>query len=248
MAGIKMVTCVRDYNMYGKFIKNNPMCRSFELLDICNLKDNRPIPLRYNSVIDGIGGNSDDWLIFCHEDFELLEDITPLVARLDKDCLYGAVGCRRIGLFGFGMQLTLGNIVERNRDGSGGAWRVAKQIKKPEEVETFDCCCIIMHSSLVMKYGLRFDEQLEFDMYVEDFCANAKTKHGVRSFVVPIECCHHSGSRATDRLYRHLPYLREKYPNNNFVGPLTYFGNLNWQKRLQDRVMAYVRKWLSRRR
>jgi len=89
---------------------------------------------------------------------------------------------------------------------------------------------------------MRFDEKLEFDLYVEDFCADARLRFGVKSYVIQMEACHHSGSIATERLWRHLPYLAAKYPDNAFVGSLTYFGTPDWRKRIQDWIAHVILK------
>lgn len=229
--------CVsRDAELYEKCIVDNPCAASLGHVRIDNLAKNEPIPICYNRFLDGYDYAHDAWLIFCHEDFELREDISSLLDGLDRMALHGVVGAVRRGFAGFGKQIIYGNMTERGRNGDGGEWHVGKCIARATEVEAFDCCCLMVHSSLIAKYGLRFDERLEFDLYVEDFCASAKVKYGIRSFVHPVKCCHHSGSRATERLYRHLPYLEAKYPHDCFVGTLVYFGTPSWQKRLQDCV------------
>ena len=209
---------------------------------IDNRERNEPIPVCYNRFLDGYDYSREAWFIFCHEDFELREDVSPLLERLDHLSLHSVVGAAKRGFAGFGMQVIYGNMTECRRDGEGEEWFVGRHIEKETEVEAFDCCCVLVHSSLIAKYGLRFDEHLLFDLYVEDFCATAKVKYGIRSFVHPVKCCHHSGSRATDRLYRHLPYLGRKYPHDFFVGTLVYFGTPTWQKRLQDWMLAKLKR------
>ena len=184
----------------------------------------------------------DGWVVFCHEDFERTNDLASLLQRCDKNVLYGAIGGVRRGLLGFGMQVVYGNMLETKKSDFSRKWQPGKAIANPILVEAFDCCCMIVHSFLIRKYGLRFDEALEFDLYVEDFCANARVKYGIKSVVLPFSCCHHSGSVGSERLNRHLPYLRDKYPRNCFVGTIAYFGTPNWQKRLQDFMVNALRK------
>ena len=241
---IYQVSVVRDFEAYERFVRKNRFCVSLEFVAVDNRVSNESLPLCYNRFLDGYDYAHDAWLIFCHEDFELREDIAPLLDGQDRMALHGVVGAARRGFAGFGKQVIYGNMTERGRSGDGGEWHVGKCITRATEVEAFDCCCLMVHSSLIAKYGLRFDERLEFDLYVEDFCAAAKVKYGIRSFVHPVKCCHHSGSRATERLYRHLPYLKEKYPHNYFVGTLVYFGTPSWQKRLQDWIMQRFLRFL----
>ncbi len=234
------VSVVRDFAMYKKCIEGNPFVKA-ELSTIDNRTENFPIPVCYNRFLDRYDYSRDSWFVFCHEDFELREDISALLDSWDRNSLHGVVGGVRKGFCGFGMQRVYGNMTETNRVGEA-EWNPAVKIKSPVEVEAFDCCCLVVHSSLVAKHHLRFDPNLLFDLYVEDFCAAAKVGYGIRSIVEPVECCHHSGSRATERLYRHLPYLKRKYPKNCFVGTIVYFGTPSWQKRIQDCVMKLFGK------
>ena len=236
--------CVsRDAGLYAKCIAGNRHIKCFAHVKLDNCQKNEPIPVCYNRFLDEYDYSKESWFVFCHEDFEFQEDIISLLEQFDKNSLHGVVGAARRGFAGFGMQVIYGNMTEINRDGRGEAWNPGKKVSRAVEVEAFDCCCLIVHSSLVEMHRLRFDENLLFDLYVEDFCAFARVKHGIRSYVHPVKCRHHSGSKATDRLLRHLPYLKEKYPNNCFVGTLTYFGTPTWQKRLQDRVASAMRSF-----
>ena len=237
---ITFVTVARDLDMYDQLVRSNRNCGGAEFVVFDNRNDNQPIPVRYNSFLDTYDYSHEGWFVFCHEDYEFLEPLAPALSRLDRHCLYGQVGAIRRGLAGFGMQTIAGNLFCRPRDGSEPMRELGLRIKKLRRVETFDCCCIIFHSSLVKETGLRFDEKLEFDFYVEDFCAAAFVNFGVKSYLIPIKACHHSNSIATNRLTRHLPYLEAKYPHNCFVTTLTYFGTLDWKKRLQDWGMSLL--------
>ena len=239
---MEIITVVRDFEIFNRLIQGNIYCKkaNFNIFD--NRIENRPISVCYNDFLANYNYSKSSWLIFCHEDFEFQENLTPILKSLNKNVLHSVIGGKRCGFLGFGMQVIFGNMTETNRNGSGRCWSPGKKIFKPKEVEAFDCCCLIVHSSLVQKYNLRFDENLLFDLYVEDFCAQAKVKYKLKSFVHPIICNHHSGSRATERLYRHLPYLEKKYPNNYFVGTITYFGSPSWQKKIQDRIMSFAQK------
>ena len=237
---ITFVSVVRAFDMYEKYVRSNHnnICADFVAFD--NRSDNLPISVRYNMFLDHYEYSNASWFVFCHEDFELLENIGSILSSLDKGSLYGVVGGARRGFAGFGMQVIYGNMMEISRNSGGEEWLTGKKITKPVEVEAFDCCCLIVHSSLIKMYSLRFDEQLLFDCYVEDFCAAARLNYGIRSYVYPIQCCHHSGSKPSERLYRHLPYLKHKYPRNFFVGTITYFGTPSWQKKLQDKVLKVL--------
>lgn len=222
-----MVTCisvVRDFDLYARASRHAHDNPDVVPHPVDNRTDNQPIPRRYNEFLDAYDYTKPGWFVFCHEDFEIREALAPLLDNLPTDSLYGPIGCARRGIFPLRHQVFLGQITECNRNGTGDAWSVGRTVPPMTEVETFDCCCLVVHSSLVEKLHLRFDEELAFDLYVEDFCATAKIKHGIPSRILPFKATHHSGSKPTERLYRHLPYLAKKYPTRDFCASCTYFG------------------------
>ena len=238
---IVIFSVVRDFTIYGKCIGDNPFCTALDCRLASNVKDNKGIATRYNEFLDNYDFSNPAWLIFCHEDFEVREPVAQLLENLSPDFLYGPIGCIRKGVFPFRHQAFLGQIMEHRRDGSGSAWSVGLPVKPNTEVETFDCCCLIVHSSLIERHHLRFDENLLFDLYVEDFCANARIKHGIKSRILPFKATHHSGSHPTERLYRHLPYLKQKYPHDYFCAPCTYFGSPSRIIRYEQQFIALLR-------
>lgn len=221
---ITYFSVVRDVEQYNTYIRDNRFCHGADLRFVDNYRENKAIPARYNDFINGFDFSKPTWLVFCHEDFEIREPLAPLLERLPHNALYGPIGCARKGIFPFRHQVFLGEIEEINRDGSGEPWTVGIPVAPLTKAETFDCCCLIVHSSLIEKYRLRFDETLAFDLYIEDFCAMAKVKHGIESRILPFKATHHSGSKPSERLFRHLPYLKNKYPRDCFCASCTYFG------------------------
>lgn len=203
---IYIVSVMRDVAMYNQCIAQNPCCADCALIPLDNRKENRPIPQRYNHFIDSLSG--DGWVVFCHEDWMPLEPLAPRLEGLDKGCLYGPIGailevCPHADF----IHIT-GSIQQCRKDGSRlrrnrGTW-------KEPVADTFDCQCVMVHSSLLREKGLRFDEALPFDLYAEDFCAAAWLK-GVPSRILPIRCRHYSGGTLSERFWRGLEYLREKY-------------------------------------
>lgn len=243
---ITYISVVRDFTMYDRLVMHNPLNQGCQFIPYDNRIENLPIPVRYNAFLDSYDYNKESWLIFCHEDYEFLEPIAPYLESLDKTNLYGQVGAIRYGFAGFGMQTIIGNLFCIDREETLPIKPLGRRIQRMTRTETFDCCCLIVHSSLVKKFNLRFDEKLLFDFYVEDFCATAFVSHGIKSYVLPIKACHHSTSEATERLFRHLPYLKEKFPKHCFVSTLVYFGTFTWEKRLQDAIMKFARPLLNR--
>ena len=243
------VTVVRDYALYDKYVRSNKNCKGVDFVYFDNNIKNTPISTHYNSYLDSYDYSQDAWLVFCHEDFEFLEDPRVILQGLDKNVLYGPIGHVRVGIFGFGIQSVRGEVsITKKGDDTQKSWKIGRRLKKPSKVETFDCCCLMVHSSLIQRLKLRFDENLEFDMYVEDFCAIAHQRGNVFSYAVQMEVCHHSDAVATERLWRHLPYLAEKYNKHCYTGTLTYFGTPCWQKRLQDFLVTFVRRALIRKK
>ena len=245
---IIILSVVRNSCMFNMCIRDNPYLSGLFTTAINNLPQNKGIPTRYNEFLNTYDFARPSWIVFCHEDFEIQEPINPILENLSPDALYGPIGCSRKGLFPFRHQCFLGQIKEQKRDGTGNPWIVGHKEKPLTLVETFDCCCLIAHSSLIQKHNLRFDEELAFDLYVEDFCAMAKTKYGIDSRLLPFKATHHSGSNPTERLYRHLPYLKQKYPNNYFCASCTYFGTPSFTTRCERKLanLFYYVKRLCR--
>lgn len=240
---IVFITVVRNHAMYDKYVRLNKNCKEATFVFFDNNIRNMPIPFHYNNYLDSYDYSDDAWFVFCHEDFEFLENPRRILRGLDKNVLYGPIGHIRVGLLGFGVQSARGEVrVTKKDEDTFKSWKIGRRLTKPTKVETFDCCCLMVHSSLVKRLKLRFDEKLEFDMYVEDFCAMAHQRGNVSSYAVQMEVCHHSDAVATDRLWRHLPHLAEKYKNHCYTGTLTYFGAPSWQKQLQDFLVALIRR------
>lgn len=87
-------------------------------------------------------------------------------------------------------------------------------LKEPTTVSTVDCCCIIVHSSLIFEHNLRFDENLKWHMYAEDFCINARRNYGILTKVVQLDCFHTSTGNLDnlgDDFYNSADYIKKKY-------------------------------------
>lgn len=235
---VKVISVVRDFPLYRRCVEDNPNLQDVEKVCLDNREGNEPVPVRYNAFLDGYDHSRPAWLVFCHEDFEIAEPVRPLLNGLDRETLHGPIGCSRQSFLGLGRQIYSGCIEECDRGDESHRWMVGRRVPKGTEVETFDCCCLIVHSDLVKRFSLRFDEALAFDLYVEDFCAMSKVRHGIASNVLPLSAIHHSGSVPTERLTRHLPYLRRKYPRNCFAATCTYFGTMPFVMRVQRKLMG----------
>lgn len=220
MTKITFISVVNEDLIYkkcileNKFIKDNP---DIETVRLSNLEDNKFISVRYNQFIENYDFSSEAWLIFCHSDWEIGEDILPRLDSLNRDSLYGPIGTiitQNNG--GVIYQERRGRIYDRKRDGSNLRLMECYNIENGAEVDTFDCQCLIVHSSLIKKYSLRFDGKLEFDLYVEDFCANAKVLHGIRSKILRLDCCHWQQLEDINErphFFDKVDYINKKYQN-----------------------------------
>lgn len=213
---MQVISVVRNFNMYNRLVRNNLYYNKdtvFTVFD--NNEENKYISVRYNEFLKNYDYSKDDWFIFCHEDWELKEDLLPKLKNLDKNCLYGPIGV--FWKKSCNLPILLGKIVESNKDGSYSSIIGNDADQNNNHIMTFDCQCLIVHSSLIKNYSLRFDENLSFDLYVEDFCINAKEKHNISSKILNIKCQHYSHGKITGRFYKQLKYLRNKYKKINEI-------------------------------
>ena len=246
---VYMVSVVQDFSMYEKCVLSNPYCREFKCVALDNTKENLSISVRYNSFLDA--HDEPAWIVFCHEDWRLDCDLLPLLEGLDKGCLYGPIGmwveqCRNADF----MEVR-GFTVDGPKDGS--ASNVFRGVRLEGRVDSFDCQCLIVHNSLIREKGLRFDERLSFDLYVEDFCVNAYEKAGVESRILPMKCHHFSQGTIGERFYKSLDYLQEKYAGagkryGSIVGRHVTFGR-NTDKPIYNKhrtLGALLRYWIRK--
>ena len=243
-----LISVVRDEVMYQRIVADNPKLVGYEKRMLDNRKENLGIPTRYNQFLDEYDYTQPAWFVFCHEDMEFLQDLS-ILCDVSHDSLYGTIGVTlRRGI----RDLTLGlwgREKNSNKDGTGCCW-IGRPVHKPHRVLTFDCQCLIVHSDLVRKHHLRFDEHLTFDLYVEDFCIGASESHGIRSYVIPINCHHYSFGNIQPRFTEQLHYLQEKYKHSrrcyaSTVGMYTIGRNVKGRLkhdsgRIRDRLKRFL--------
>lgn len=243
-----LVSVVRDYGMYQRCIVDNPCCEGLVRVDLDNRSENPGIPVRYNQFIDSL--QEDGWIVFCHEDWMPLEPLLTRLEGLDAGCLYGPVGAFLEECPNADFIHITGDIRQCRKNGAHrrhlrGTWTDGR-------TDTFDCQCIIVHSSLIRSKGLRFDERLGFDLYVEDFCAAAWCQ-GIPSRILMLKCRHFSGGTLTERFWQGLEYLREKYRTceKRFPTPVnrrnSFGGNqekpiYNFRRTLSARLRYLIKK------
>lgn len=206
-----IVTVCRNRQMYARCIAHNPYMASATKVLIDNEVKNLGIPKRYNAFLDSYDYAHPTWLIFCHEDWQLKQDLTFL-RTLDKNTLYGPIGVHLEETPTKIIYSMYGQVVQSDKDG-GRCMQPGISISQPTPVETFDCQCLIVHSDLIKKHHLRFDEHLTYDLYIEDFCMAAKERFSLKSYVIPLACQHYSYGKLTPLFHQQLAYLQNKYKN-----------------------------------
>jgi hypothetical protein len=227
---ITIITVVNNPDIFTRTVGNNPFMNVHRIHQYDNTNQNLGIPKRYNDCIDR-DLPEDSWMIFCHQDFAFEEDLVPRLKDLPRDSIYGPTGTGPVKQLLFIASLSrygierfrvgffyrwkkFGRITQRTPD---RARRMGRYIRKPVTVDTLDSCCLIVHSSLIRKYRLRFDEHLEWHLYAEDFSLNARKMHTVLTKAMQFKCSHYSAGTMNSAFYENLNYLRTKYGTDRFA-------------------------------
>lgn len=218
-----VVSVVRDFEMYDKCVGKNPCFDGFKRIVFNNNEQNLSISRRYNSFIESLGAEDKCWIVFCHEDWRAEEDMKHVLAHLGENKIYGPIGVFLQHRMIRDYIVPVGCIQMCMKDGSK-LILTGRHAMKRGRVDTLDCQCVIVHSSLIHKYNLRFDENLLYDMYVEDFCASAHEKYGIITEVYPIKCTHFSYGVLGQSLFNSLKYVRAKF-RTSYKGYVTTVGD-----------------------
>lgn len=249
---IILISVVNDFNLFTKNIENNVFIKSqtnIKLFPYDNRETNEFISKRYNNFIENYDYTDSAWFIFCHTDWEPLEDINEVVNRLDKCNLYGLIGAKSDIFKGKYVTNYSGYCLERQRNGAN--LRVLDYPNPDQDaVDTLDCVALFVHSSLVKKYDLRFDENLAWDLYVEDFCIQAKQKFNISSYTFNMKSCHWSDASYKEipsSYYKSLSYLNNKYKDSMYAGTCSWIGGKKGQfATLQEQVVYKAIKNIRR--
>ena len=234
MSKIAFISVFIDPQLYAncvsenRFVNQNP---NISIIGIDNRTDNQSISRRYNQFLNGYDYSDPRWFVFCHSDWELLEDLEPLLENLDINSIYGPIGAiLHRNEDGKLTREYRGQCYERKRDGSKLRQLLCRINTTNVPVDTLDCQCMIVHSSLVESYKLRFDEKLNFNLYVEDFCINSRESHSVESKILNIQCCHWNQADNMDgreEYFVDLKHCNSKYTKNIYAGIVTLIGSSN---------------------
>ncbi len=175
-------------------------CKGIEAGDfhrLDNVADNRPVPVRYNQFIDALANDQAGWIVFAHNDFLFHEDPRPMLGRVSKDAIYGVVGADLVrdpnAAAGSGESplriVTRGQVACSTELVASGL--CGDPVTQVEPATTVDCCCIILHTSLVRRHSLRFDESYDWHFYSEELSLRAFRQWGICTFVLPVRSGHY---------------------------------------------------------
>lgn len=203
------ISVVRDFGMYDRLVRQNRWNAGGTFVTFDNRKENKGVAERYNSFLDTYDFSDDAWFVFCHEDWEARESLSRKLKHRSPSYIYGPIGSRTVVTANRLYQFTVGYCAESDRNGEGTV--NISGFLPAGDVDTLDCQCVIVHSSLIRKYHLRFDPYLTFDMYAEEFCINAYERHGIVSRAIGIDCRHWSHGNITDRFHAFRRYVSSKY-------------------------------------
>ncbi len=230
-----IVSVVTNKAQYKKLLASNPFLQGCTLRPYDNSQENLPIPTRYNHFIEN-ELPQDGWIVFCHQDFEFLQNPNDILLNLDKNCIYGPIGVRTgiksaisLTFHSYRWKPSLhkkyeyifslkGQIHQNSNDRS---YLNGTYITSPQLVDTLDCCCIIIHSSLITKHHLRFDPNFDFHCYTEDLCLAARHLN-IQSKAIQIKCCHYSLGNLNEAFWSKYQSLLQKYPSDFFATTCNY--------------------------
>lgn len=222
----KIVCVVNNFDVFDKVVKNNCSLKDCEIISYDNIVENVSIPIRYNDFIINNVLNCDEefWCVFIHQDFGFTENLENKLPRMDKSCIYGAVGIKlfsikalqKLGLYEKmkikgknKLKVPFGKIKQGNNDFTFRDYGL--EVFTQIVVDAIDCCCIMMHSSLIKKYNLLFDENLSFHLYAEELCYRAKKDFKIDTRVIQTKCFHMGIGSLSDEFYKSLKYVNEKF-------------------------------------
>lgn len=177
---IYVVSAVNDPTLYRKLFIQNPMLNEPNVYLCPRLNPNPQQPDKvlglsalYNQFIDEFDHYKQGWIVFCHNDFEIIERLTPVLSKLDPNYIYGPCGAFITQKKGRNFQAFVGYSIEQqprksllNYTLKNSNFHRFPNNREKYVVDTLDCLCVIVHSSLIHRFNLRFDEHLRFDLVV----------------------------------------------------------------------------------
>jgi len=212
-------------DVFERHVGSNSHVNRYLIVLYDNSIENVGLAERYNHFIEQQMGEG--WIIFMHHDFCFDEDPLLRIQRLPMNSIYGVTGLclekgQRYAYLGLsrkhGLTLQAGHYYGTRHLGRikcrveiAEAQTCGTPVEDTTLVDTVDCCCLIVHSSLIRKYQLRFDPLLAWHFYSEDFSLNAQRSYGIETRVVQMDCGHYGYGRPDEDFYRSQRYLVKKY-------------------------------------
>jgi len=190
------------------FLKSS--LKNHEIIKIPTNKKSPPYQL--NKILDNL--KKKEWLVFCEERVRLLKDIGPSLEDRSKNFVYGITGA-----------------LLRKKDTKLEVFdgRTGNKMIDNKLVDSVGQGCMIIHSSALEKYDLKFDEDF-VDRYMVDFSLQCFSK-GMKIAIFSLE------SKFKERF---IPYdkeeffrdrLRKKYSH---LLPIGLFGGILSENSLED--------------
>lgn len=222
-----IISVCRNEALAQKYILSNSFLKGEEIsLDLIDNREHLSVSRLFNSYIQHFDHTEESWLFFIRDDLELLSFPADILSSLDKNRIYGPFGAKA-----FFDQYKVG-FAKKGRvyrkDACSNFIDAVMPAYFDPRVDTLDSMCLIVHSSLLKKYDLHFDENLAFDLYAEDFCLKAQKDFGIPVEVTGITCVHHSSDlgqkECGERYSKALAYLNEKYKEELFGGTVSPIG------------------------
>lgn len=237
---IHLVCVSHKPDIFSRYVLDNPHLRHYAVTQYDNRNENTGVAERYNHFIQyRLPEISDGWIIFLHHDVQFEEDPGPMLDQLDRQHIYGPIGAflkspppqRQLAIsrrawwrpklvrrqyYHPAVAGEVGcNPVHETIKGSG---KCGVPISSPTLVDTLDCCCLIVHSSLIRQHSLRFDNRFARHLYSEDFSLVARQRAGIKTFAANFSCSHFSDTTQLDETFRdHLTELLAKHPAVDFA-------------------------------
>ena len=215
---IVFVCVSNNEHMYQRCVDASSFMTAHRIIKYDNSEHNVPIPKRYNSAISELLDTGyHGWIFFVHNDFAIMESLSPIVKQLPKEAVYGPIGA----ILDNGKKQIYGEILQGH---NGALVAHGTKIDCPSPVDTVDCQCIFFHSDTVRKYPLRFDEAdpLAFHQYAEEFCLTAKDQTGMQTYAVQVKCKHLSWGRTDESFDRAIQYINRKHGKRRWAGTCTH--------------------------
>jgi GT2 family glycosyltransferase len=205
---MKIIFVVATRLSENDFASNSMLARSLRIFESNNISielyDNNKsgLPTVYNHAIKNIKSDSEDILIFCHDDIAILDFywIDHLINGLNKFDIVGLAGNKRrlkkqpSWLFD---DLTFSTYDLPSLSGivAHGKNMIAENLSvygvPNQEVELLDGLFLATTTQTIREQNLNFDEQFTFDFYDLDFCRQARLQK-LKLGTVPLSVVHGS--------------------------------------------------------